>query len=124
MGIESKRQQRFAGVIQQDLAEIFLREGNAWLPGVMITVTRVRITSDLGIARVYLSFLAAKDPKEAIEKIRHHGNEVRYKLGTRIRNQTKNIPQLEFYLDDSSDYQEHMDKLFEGINKDRQSDND
>jgi len=124
MGIESKRQQRFAGVIQQDLAEIFLREGNIWLPGVMITVTRVRITSDLGIARVYLSFLPVKDPQEALEKIRHHANEVRYKLGTRIRNQTKNIPLLEFYVDDSNDYMEHMDKLFEGINKDKQSEDE
>lgn|SRR5690554_206067 len=121
MGIESKRQQRFAGIIQKDLAEIFLREGNIWLPGVMITVTRVRITSDLGIARVYLSFLPVKDPQEALEKIRHHGNEVRYKLGTRIRNQTKSIPVLEFYVDDSNDYVEHMDKIFEGINKDKQS---
>ncbi len=124
MGIESKRQQRFAGIIQQDLAEIFLREGNTWLPGVMITVTRVRITSDLGIARVYLSFLPVKDPQEALEKIRHHGNEVRYKLGTRIRNQTKSIPVLEFYVDDSNDYMEHMDKLFEGINKDKQSEDE
>src|SRR5690554_7546998 len=94
MGIESKRQQRFAGVIQKDLAEIFLREGNTWLPGVMITVTRVRITSDLGIARVYLSFLPVKDPQEALEKIRHHGNEVRYKLGTRIRNQDRKSTRL------------------------------
>lgn len=124
MGIESKRQQRFAGIIQQDLAEIFLREGNIWLPGVMITVTRVRITSDLGIARVYLSFLPVKDPQEALEKIRHHGNEVRYKLGTRIRNQTKSIPVLEFYVDDSNDYMEHLDKLFEGINKDKQSEDE
>ncbi|HUH19917.1 ribosome-binding factor A [Albibacterium sp.] len=124
MGIESKRQQRFAGIIQKDLAEIFLREGNIWLPGVMITVTRVRITSDLGIARVYLSFLPVKDPQEALEKIRHHGNEVRYKLGTRIRNQTKSIPVLEFYVDDSNDYVEHMDKIFEEINKDKQSEDE
>ncbi len=124
MGIESKRQQRFAGIIQKDLAEIFLREGNIWLPGVMITVTRVRITSDLGIARVYLSFLPAKDPQEALEKIRHHGNEVRYKLGSRIRNQTKSIPVLEFYVDDSNDYVEHMDKIFEEINKDKQSEDE
>lgn len=124
MGIESKRQQRFSGIIQKDLAEIFLREGNIWLPGVMITVTRVRITSDLGIARVYLSFLPVKDPQEALEKIRHHGNEVRYKLGTRIRNQTKSIPVLEFYVDDSNDYMDHIDKIFEGINKDKQSEDE
>lgn len=118
MATESKRQQRFAGVIQQDLAEIFQREGGGWLPGVMITVTKVRVTSDLGIARVYLSFLGSKESKEALEQIRVKANEVRYKLGTRIRNQTKSIPLLEFFVDDSIEYQEHIDKLFEDINKD------
>jgi len=119
MATESKRQQRFAGVIQQDLAEIFQREGNAWLPGVLVTLTRVRVTSDLGIARVYLSFLNAPAPAEALEQIRSKSSEIRYRLGGRIRNQTKNIPQLEFYVDDSSQYTENIEKLFEEINKDK-----
>ena len=123
MATESKRQQRFSGVIQQDLADIFLRESGAWLPGVMITVTKVRITSDLGIARVYLSFLGARDSNEALEHIRTKVNEIRYKLGSRIRNQTKNIPLLEFYVDDSNEYKERIDKLFEDIkNGDRKED--
>ena len=121
MATESKRQQRFSGVIQQDLAEIFLREGGAWLPGVMITVTRVRITSDLGIARVYVSFLGAKDSKDALEQLKSKSSEIRYKLGTRIKNQTKNIPTLEFYIDDSNEYKENIDKLFEEINKGNKS---
>ena len=119
MATESKRQQRFAGVIQQDLAEIFQREGNAWLPGVLVTLTRVRVTSDLGIARVYLSFLNAPAPAEALEQIRSKSSEIRYRLGGRIRNQTKNIPQLEFYVDDSSQYTENIEKLFEEINKNK-----
>lgn len=119
MATESKRQQRFAGVIQQDLAEIFQREGNAWLPGVLVTLTRVRVTSDLGIARVYLSFLNVPAPAEALEQIRSKSSEIRYRLGGRIRNQTKSIPQLEFYVDDSSQYTENIEKLFEEINKDK-----
>lgn len=119
MATESKRQQRFAGVIQQDLAEIFQREGNAWLPGVLVTLTRVRVTSDLGIARVYLSFLNAPAPSEALEQIRSKSSEIRYRLGGRIRNQTKSIPQLEFYVDDSSQYTENIEKLFEEINKNK-----
>ncbi len=119
MATESKRQQRFAGVIQQDLAEIFQREGNAWLPGVLVTLTRVRVTSDLGIARVYLSFLNAPAPAEALEQIRSKSSEIRYRLGGRIRNQTKSIPQLEFYVDDSSQYTENIEKLFEEINKNK-----
>lgn len=121
MASESKRQQRFSSVIQQDLADIFLREGGAWLPGVMITVTKVRITSDLGIARVYISFLGAKDPKETLEQLKAKSNEVRYKLGTRIKNQTKNIPTLEFYIDDSNEYKANIDKLFDEINKESKS---
>lgn len=122
MATESKRQQRFAGVIQQDLAEIFLQEGRAWLPGVMITVTKVRVTSDLGIARVYLSFLGASSSSEALEHIRSKASEVRYKLGTRIRNQAKNIPTVEFFVDDSNEYKEHIDRLFDEINKGKSED--
>src|SRR5690606_22911575 len=111
-------QQRFASVIQEDISDIFLKNGNAWIPGAMITVTRVRVTPDLAIARIYISFLAIKDRDEALEIIRRHTSDIRYKLGTRIRNQVKVIPELEFYVDDSSDYVAHMDELFEKIKKD------
>ena len=125
MGTESKRQQRFAGVIQQDLAEMFQRDGNAWAPGAFITVTKVRVTPDLAIARVYLSFLNTKTAKEDIEQIKSKSNEIRYKLGTRIKNQARIVPQLEFFLDDTNEYVQHMDKLFEEISKEpRQPDED
>lgn len=117
MGTESKRQQRFAGVIQQDLAEMFQRDGNTWAPGAFITVTRVRVTPDLAIARVYLSFLNTKTAKSDIESIRSKSSEIRYKLGGRIKNQARIVPQLEFFLDDTNEYVEHMDKIFEKISK-------
>ncbi|KGE14077.1 30S ribosome-binding factor RbfA [Sphingobacterium deserti] len=117
MGTESKRQQRFAGVIQQDLAELFQREGNSWAPGAFITVTRVRVTPDLAIARVYLSFLNTKTAKDDLAHIQSKTTEIRYKLGTRIKNQARIVPQLEFFLDDTNEYVEHMDKLFEEISK-------
>lgn len=123
MSTESKRQQRFGGVIQQDLAEIFLREGNAWLPNVMITVTRVRMTPDLGIARVYLSFFNTDDPEEAIKKIKSRIKDIRYKLGNKIKNQAKNVPELEIFEDNSAKYTEEMDELFDKISKEsRQED--
>ena len=125
MSVESKRQQRFGGVIQQDLAEIFLREGSAWFPGTMITVTRVRMTPDLGIARIYLSFFNVQDSEEAINKVRSHAKEIRYKLGKKIKDQAKNIPELEFFADDSLQYTEKMDKLFDEISKQpKQEDNE
>ncbi len=122
MGTESKRQQRFAGVIQQDLAELFQREGNVWAPGAFITVTTVRVTPDLSIARVYLSFLNTKTAKEDLKQIQTKTSEIRYKLGIRIKNQARIVPQLEFFLDDTNEYVEHMDKLFAEISKEpRQS---
>ncbi len=117
MGTESKRQQRFAGVIQQDLAELFQREGGAWAPGAFITVTKVRVTPDLAIARVFLSFLNTKTAKEDIASIKSKASEIRYKLGVRIKNQARIVPQLEFFLDDTNEYVEHMDKIFEEISK-------
>ncbi|SKB47305.1 ribosome-binding factor A [Sphingobacterium nematocida] len=117
MGTESKRQQRFAGVIQQDLAELFLRDGKNWAPGAFITVTKVRVTPDLAIARVYLSFLNVNTAKADIASIKTKTSEIRYKLGARIKNQARIVPDLEFFLDDTNEYVEHMDRLFDEISK-------
>lgn len=117
MSTESKRQQRFAGVIQQDLGALFQREGGEWAPGAFITITRVRVTPDLAIARIYLSFLNTKTAKGDLQSVRSHTNEIRYKLGTRIKNQARIVPELEFFLDDTNEYVEHMDRLFDEISK-------
>jgi len=120
---ESKRQQRFASVLQQDLADIFQREGSLWAPDTLVTVTKVRATPDLAIARVYLSFLNAKDTQQTIAHIKSHAGEIRYKLGAKIKNQVRVIPQLEFFVDDTNEYVARMDKLFEKISKEpRQED--
>lgn len=119
--MESKRQQKFAGVIQADLAAIFQREGMNYLPNTLVTITRVRVTPDLAIARVFLSFFNSPNPQQALQNIKHHANEIRYKLGARIKDQVRIIPQLEFFVDDTGDYVERMDRLFEKISKeDRQ----
>ena len=115
--MESKRQQKFAGVIQKDLAEIFQREGMNFLPNTMVTITKVRVTSDLAIARVYLSFFNSKNNTLALNTIKSHANEIRYKLGSRIKDQARIIPQLDFFVDDTSEYVERMDKIFEKISK-------
>ncbi len=115
--MESKRQQKFAGVIQKDLAEIFQREGMNFLPGIMVTITKVRVTPDLAIARVYLSFFNSTNNSLALNTIKSHSNEIRYKLGNRIKDQVRIVPQLDFFLDDTSDYVEHMDKIFDKISR-------
>ncbi|WP_183562061.1 30S ribosome-binding factor RbfA [Mucilaginibacter sp. SP1R1] len=115
--MESKRQQKFAGVIQQDLAAIFQREGMNYLPNTMVTITKVRVTPDLAIARIFLSFFGNNNLQLALQTIKSHASEIRYKLGSRIKDQVRIIPQLEFFVDDTSEYVERMDKIFEKISK-------
>src|SRR5882757_11257695 len=121
--MESKRQQKFAGVIQQDLAAIFQREGMNYLPNTMVTITKVRVTPDLAIARVFLSFFNNTNTALALHTIKSHASEIRYKLGARIKDQVRIIPQLEFFVDDTSEYVERMDKIFDKIHKEESSSN-
>jgi ribosome-binding factor A len=115
--MESKRQQKFAGVIQQDLAAIFQREGNNYLPNTMVTITKVRVTPDLAIARIFLSFFNNSGTQLALQTIKSHASEIRYKLGARIKDQVRIIPQLEFFVDDTSEYVDRMDKIFDKISR-------
>lgn len=115
--MESKRQQKFAGVIQKDLAEIFQREGMGFLPNTLVTITKVRITPDLAIARVFLSFFNNANTALALNTVKAHAGEIRYKLGARIKNQARIVPQLEFFLDDTNTYVERMDQIFDKISQ-------
>ena len=115
--MESKRQQKFAGVIQEDLAAILQREGANYLPNTMVTITKVRVTPDLAIARVFLSFFSNNNNQLALQTIKQHASEIRYKLGSRIKDQVRVIPQLEFFIDDTSEYVDRMDKIFDKISK-------
>lgn len=115
--MESKRQQKFAGVIQEDLAAILQREGSNYLPNTMVTITKVRVTPDLAIARVFLSFFNNANSQSALQTIKLHASEIRYKLGSRIKDQVRVIPQLEFFIDDTSEYVDRMDKIFDKISK-------
>ena len=123
--MESKRQQKFAGVIQEDLAAIFQREGMNYLPNTLVTITKVRVTPDLAIARIFLSFFNNGNMAQALHIIKSHASEIRYKLGARIKDQVRVVPQLEFFVDDTSEYVERMDKIFDKISKEeRQPDSE
>jgi ribosome-binding factor A len=120
--MESKRQQKFAGVLQEELAAIFQKEGAAYLPNTLVTITKVRVSSDLGVAKVYLSLFSTSNTALAIAEINSHAGEIRYKLGARIRHQARIIPSLTFFLDDTNTYVEQMDKIFDKISKERKED--
>ncbi|MBG6236795.1 ribosome-binding factor A [Pedobacter sp. CAN_A7] len=120
--MESKRQQKFAGVLQEELAAIFQKEGAAYLPNTLVTITKVRVSSDLGVAKVYLSLFSTSNTALAIAEINSHAGEIRYKLGARIRHQARIVPSLTFFLDDTNTYVEQMDKIFDKISKERKED--
>lgn len=113
--MESKRQQKVSRQLQRDLSEIFQRDVPHLFNGAFITVTSVRVSPDLSQARVYLSFLATKNKDILLESIQEKGKVLRQHLGERVRHQLRIVPELSFYLDDTADYADKMDKLFSGL---------
>ncbi|MFT2009733.1 30S ribosome-binding factor RbfA [Pontibacter sp. 13R65] len=113
--MESKRQQKFSRLIQKELADIFQREVPHLFGGAYISVSVVRVSPDLGLARVYLSLLMATDNKAVLQEIKENTKTIRHHLAQRIKNQVRVIPALAFYLDDSAEYAAQMDKLFSGL---------
>jgi ribosome-binding factor A len=117
--MESKRQQKFAGLLQEELAAVFQKEGAAYLPNTLVTITKVRVSPDLAVAKVYLSFLNTNNTTLSVNTVNSHAGEIRYKLGSRIRHQARVVPTLTFFVDDTNQYTAHMDKIFDKIAKER-----
>lgn len=109
--MESTRQQKVARLVQKDLAEIMRLNARKFGHGVMISVTVVRITSDLGLAKVYLSIFPSDKSNETLALVQKHGKSIRYELGSKVGKQLRIVPELKFYIDDSLDYAERIDDL-------------
>ncbi len=107
----STRQNKVSRLLQKELGDIFQREGKGIFQGKMVTVTNLRITSDLGQARIFLSIFPALDKVEFENIIQSHSGHIRHELGNRIRHQLRSVPELNFFLDDSLDYIDNIDKL-------------
>lgn len=124
--MESNRQKKFAGLLQEELAAIFQREGAAYLPNTLVTITKVRVSPDLAVAKVYLSFLNTNNTSLSVATVNAHAGEIRYKLGARIRHQARVVPTLSFFVDDTNEYVERMDQIFDKISRERseRKDND
>ena len=115
--LEGKRQKQVATVIQKDLNEIFQRLGLSMLNGGMISIASVKITPDLFDARIYLSFFQVIDPQATLKIIQEKAWEIKKELTARVRHQLRSMPQLTFYIDDTLDYVDKMEKLFKEIKK-------
>ncbi len=114
METESTRQQKVAKQIQRDIADIFLHEFRELFSGVLITVTAVRVSPDFGYAKIYVSLFPFNRGEDVINTLKRENWAVRKALGQRIRHQLKNVPEIDFYLDDSLEYIENIDRA---INK-------
>lgn len=109
--MESKRQKKVARLVQKELAEIFRSETRNMFGGNMITVTVVRMSPDLMLAKVYLSIFPSEKQDDVIEKVNSSSGEIRYNLSKKIGKQVRGIPELFYYIDDSLDYAEKIDNL-------------
>ncbi|WP_294080366.1 30S ribosome-binding factor RbfA [Proteiniphilum sp. UBA5384] len=108
--MDTNRQQKVNRLIQKELSEIFLLDAKK-MPGVLISVTNVRVSPDLGIAHAYLSIFPSEKANELVKNINENVKTVRYDLGKRLRTQLRVIPELTFHVDDSLDYIENIDRL-------------
>ena len=109
--MESIRQNKIARLLQKELAEIFQKESKNLFTGKLITVTVVRVTPDLSLAKVYLSIFPFKENDDSFSIVNQSVKTIRNSLGKKIRHQLRIVPELAFYQDDSLDYIENISKL-------------
>lgn len=113
--MESKRQQKFGRQIQKDLSEIFQKDFREIFGKGMVTITDVKVSPDLSIARCYLSFLLVDKPQDLVNELNEKQKAIRNVLAGKIRHQVRIIPYLSFFLDDTAEYAAKIDALFEGL---------
>lgn len=118
---ETKRQKQVGKLIQQEMSDIFQRQGMNVVGGGMISISKVSVTPDLMEARIYLSFFQIKEDKKVYDEIKERIPEWRNLLGQRVRNQLRRVPELQFFMDDTLDYVFKMEKLFKQIEDDRKT---
>ena len=113
--MESNRQKKIAGIIQKDLVDVLQRAASdGGLTGVIISVSKVSVTVDLSIAKVYLSIFPDKEAKELLEGICSNTALIRHELAQRTRHQLRRMPTLEFFNDDSLEYIDNIERSLKG----------
>ena len=108
--METTRQNKVARLIQKDLSTIFQEETRK-TRGVLVSVSAVRVSPDLSVAKAYLSIFPSERAEELLKNINDQASQIRFKLGTLERHQLRIIPELKFFIDDSLDYVENIDRL-------------
>ena len=112
--METNRQKKIAGVLQKDLADVLQHAAQDGMKGVIISVTKVNVTSDLGQAKVFLSVFPQLKREIILKGVKENTSTIRYEMAKRTRNQLRRMPELSFYIDDSLDYIEDIDNALKG----------
>jgi len=113
--MDSIRQKRVAQLIQEEVARLFSSGTFISTSNALLTISRVIVTADLGIARIYISMFNVTDKESVLHAIRQRTGELRHLLSQKIRNQVRVIPELEFYVDDTLDYVTNLEEIFKKI---------
>ncbi len=108
--MDSTRQNKIARLIQKELSDIFLHQTKS-MRGVIVSVSEVRISPDLSIAKAYLSVFPSEKGEEIVQNINKNMKSIRYELGTRLRYQLRIIPEIKFFVDETLDMLDHIDEL-------------
>ena len=109
--METTRQLKVARQIQKDISDILVKEAAGLLPGVMASVTVVRVSPDLSFAKVYMSIFPFDRSVHAMDVLENNNWMIRKALGARVKHQLKQVPELAFMLDDSLEYIENIEGL-------------
>ena len=112
--METNRQKKIAGVLQKDLADVLQHAAQEGMKGVIISVTKVQVTSDLSQAKVYLSVFPQLNRELILKGVQENTSSIRYEMAKRTRNQLRRMPELSFFIDDSLDYIEDIDNALKG----------
>lgn len=111
---ETNRQRKIAGVLQKDLVDVLQKAAQDGMQGIIISVSKVSVTPDLGVAKVYLSVFPSDKRDTIVEGVISNAPLIRHELAKRTRNQLRRMPELLFFGDDSLDYIEDIDKSLRG----------
>jgi ribosome-binding factor A len=113
---ESIKQLQAASMIQREMSTIVRNEGPLLYGNVMTTITRVRMTPDLALARIYVSVFTPLNKEVVVDILNQHKSQMRWELGKRIGKQVRHVPEIEFYIDETLDEMDRIDELFAKIN--------
>ena len=114
--MESNRQKKIAGILQEDIANMLQKSAvQGGMKGVIISVTKVRVTVDLSLAKVYLSVFPNNKAADVLEAIQKNSPIIKHDLSQLTRHQLRRVPELNFYLDDSLEYIDQIERSLKGL---------